>query len=142
MSAERVRLRVPKNIWNGYFKFCVERNPFDKSLSHFHMHKAQGRTPDFDSYLEGERLCRNLHSYTDSKGALLVDRVLRFEDLDHEIGTIMGQLGLPYEGRLSVRAKAHYRKDRSDYREVITPAQRARIEQVYADALALHGYSF
>src|SRR2546430_1538412 len=38
MLAWLVRLRIPPTVWNSYFKFCVERNPWDKVLSHYHMH--------------------------------------------------------------------------------------------------------
>src|SRR5690349_14931194 len=37
MPAWLVRLRVPAMIWTRYFKFCVDRNPWDKVLSHYHM---------------------------------------------------------------------------------------------------------
>ena len=38
MPAWLVRLRIPPTVWNSCFKFCVERNPWDKVLSHYHMH--------------------------------------------------------------------------------------------------------
>jgi hypothetical protein len=142
MSAERVRARIPADIWQSYFKFCVERNPFDKSLSHFHMLKAQGGVADLDAYLQGDELCRNEPLYTDAKGGLLVDRVLRYEDLDAQMGEVMSALGLPYSGQIGVRAKAGYRTDRAPYRDVLTPTQRARIETLYADEIARHGYQF
>ncbi|PYJ22208.1 MAG: chondroitin 4-O-sulfotransferase, partial [Verrucomicrobia bacterium] len=30
MPAFEVQQRVPSRVWNSYFKFCVERNPWDK----------------------------------------------------------------------------------------------------------------
>ena len=33
MPARELRNRVARDVWNGYFKFCVERNPWDKVLS-------------------------------------------------------------------------------------------------------------
>jgi hypothetical protein len=142
MTAEHARARLPRDVWSRYFKFCVERNPFDKSLSHFHMLKAQGMVEDLDGYLQGDQLCRNSHIYTDGRGRLLVDRVLRFENLDAEFGEVMERLGLPYGGQITVRAKSNYRADRTGYREVLTPAQRARIEQIYADEMAQFSYEF
>jgi hypothetical protein len=142
MSAERVRARVSPEIWKGYFKFCVERNPFDKSLSHYHMLKALGQTEDFDSYLAGGNLCLNEQLYTDRHGQLLVDRVLRFEDLDAEFGEVMERLGLPYAGSISVRAKTGYRKNRAGYAKILTSDQRSLIERVFASEIARHGYQF
>ncbi len=36
-----IKQRTNKKIWDTYFKFCVERNPWDKTLSHFYMMKRQ-----------------------------------------------------------------------------------------------------
>jgi hypothetical protein len=32
IPAWQVKNRLPQDIWQQYFKFCVERNPFDKVL--------------------------------------------------------------------------------------------------------------
>jgi hypothetical protein len=46
----RLRDRLPPRLWDGYFKFCVERNPWDKTLSFFYMLKNRDwhvhRNPD------------------------------------------------------------------------------------------------
>src|SRR5207248_8898002 len=41
----------PPGIWNSYFKFCVDRNPWDKVLSHYHMHAYRlGGALSLDQY--------------------------------------------------------------------------------------------
>ena len=45
MPAREVKQRVPVDVWNGYFKFCVERNPWDKLLSHYNMQPALDSIP-------------------------------------------------------------------------------------------------
>ena len=47
MPGLEIQKRVPRDVWNGYFKFCVERNPWDKVLSHYHMHVAREGGPTF-----------------------------------------------------------------------------------------------
>src|ERR1700682_3953358 len=37
ITACLVQPRVPPHVWSSYFKFCVERNPWDKVLSHYYM---------------------------------------------------------------------------------------------------------
>src|SRR5262245_49182832 len=34
--AAEIRARLGDDVWNGYFKFCVVRNPFEKLVSAFH----------------------------------------------------------------------------------------------------------
>lgn len=133
--------RVPAHIW-GYFKFTIERNPWDKTLSHYHMlnHRAGG-TLTFDAYLAGNDFAHNLPQYAHA-GRLLVDRVLKYENLTDELRLIFARARIPFTGDLGVRAKGEYRSDRRPYQEVYTPAQRDRVAQLFAAEIALHGYTF
>lgn len=142
MPARLLRARLPAPVWRGYFTFCVERNPFDKALSHFHMLRARGGPADFDAYLDAGDLCWNAPLYTDRAGRVIVDAVLAYEDLDAALGAVMARLGLPYEGRIGLRAKADTRPPGSAYRAVLTPGQRARLEAAFATECRLHGYRF
>ena len=42
MGGRQVRKFVGEETYNAYFKFCVEREPVDKCLSHFAMLKHSG----------------------------------------------------------------------------------------------------
>lgn len=143
MPARLARARLPGRVWDGYFTFCVERNPWDKTLSHYHMlrHRAGGSL-SLDDYLRQGRLAHNLGRYTDAHGAVIVDRVLRYERLREELAEVFAHLGIPFDGALGVRAKAHYRPDRRPYQEVFTPAQRDEVARRFAAEIALHGYTF
>jgi hypothetical protein len=90
MPAREVKQRVPADVWNGYFKFCVERNPWDKVLSHYNMHAArEGGRLSFDEYLARGRFPVNDFRYTDrSRSKIIVDRIVRYENLLVELGEI------------------------------------------------------
>lgn len=137
MPARLIQARLPPRVWSGYFKFCVDRHPVDKTLSHFHMLKSRGEATDFDVYLEHGPLCRNAPLYTDRAGRVIVDRVLPYERLDDALGEVMAELSLPYAGHLDVRAKAECRPAGS---EAVTDSQYARIRQAFAKEAALCGY--
>jgi len=113
MSASLVKKRIPAQVWDSYFKFCVERNPWDKVLSHYHMHAArEGGSLSLDEYLARGRFPINYFRYTDDSGAkIIVDRVLRYENLVAELGEVFSQLKIPFDGTLGVKAKSEYRTD-------------------------------
>lgn len=142
ISSWRLYCRVSSSVWHEYFKFCVDRNPFDKTLSHFHMHKVRsGGELTLADYFSRGNFCLNYPLYTDLHQRLLVDRVLRYESLDHELGEVFGKLGVPWEGRLGVQAKSEYRKDRTHYSEVLSNRQKDIIRSAFAMEFDLNGYS-
>lgn len=144
MPAILVQKRVAARIWKSYFKFCVERNPWDKTLSHYYMQKARHGEPlSLDEYLERGNLPINYPRYTDAMGKrIIVDRVLRYENLNAELAQVFAELGIPFGDGLGIHAKADYRKDRTPYQAVFNEQQRSIIEKAFAREIELRGYHF
>ena len=144
MSAREVKNRVSADMWNGYFKFCVERNPWDKVLSHYHMHAARaGAALSLEEYLARGRFPINYFRYTDRSGRnVIVDRIIRYENLLVELSEVFSQLSIPFDGALHVAAKSDYRTDRRPYQEAFNDEQRRVIEKAFAKEIELHGYRF
>jgi hypothetical protein len=144
MPAWVVRRRVPAQVWNSYFKFCVERNPWDKVLSHYHMLAyRQPESLPFDRYLAQKKFPINYLRYTDPSGRrIIVDRVLRYENLMNELAEVFARLNIPFSGTLGVRAKSEYRTDRRPYQQVYTEAQREVVDRAFAREIEMHGYRF
>jgi len=144
MPARELRNRVARDVWNGYFKFCVERNPWDKVLSHYHMHAArEGGSLSLDEYLARGRFPINYFRYTDSSGKkIIVDRIIRYENLLAELGEVFPQLNIPFDGTLGVAAKSEYRTNRRPYQQGFNDEQRKIVEEAFAKEIELHGYRF
>jgi hypothetical protein len=144
MPAREVRNRVPADVWNSYFKFCVERNPWDKVLSHYHMHAArEGGSLSLDEYLARGRFPINYFRYTNRSGTkIILDRILRYENLVAELSEVFSQLKIPFGGTLGVTAKSGYRSDRRPYQEVFNDEQRKIVEKAFAKEIKLQGYRF
>ena len=144
MPASEVQRRVPTHVWNSYFKFCVERNPWDKVLSHYYMHAArEGGCLSLDEYLARGRFPINYFRYTDRSGRkIIVDRILHYENLAVELGEVFSQLGIPFSGMLGVSAKSEYRTDHRPYQEIFNDKQRRIVEKAFVKEIDLHGYRF
>jgi len=144
MPALEVRKRVPRDVWKSYFKFCVERNPWDKVVSHYHMHAArEGGSLSLDEYLARGRFPINYFRYTDRSGRkIIMDRILRYENLTADLSEVFAQLNIPFDGTLGVAAKSEYRTDRGPYQEVFNAEQRTIVEKAFAKEIELHSYRF
>ena len=142
-SREKFYRHMPA-LENSYFKFCVERNPWDKVLSHYHMHAArEGGSLSLDEYLGRGRFPINYFRYTSRSGTrILVDRILRYENLTAELSEVFSQLNIPFNGTLGVSAKSEYRSDRRPYQQVFNAEQRQIVEKAFAKEIERHGYRF
>jgi hypothetical protein len=52
MPAAEIRLLVGEDVWNGYYKWCVERNPWDKVVSDYYYRFRHPSRPTLREFLE------------------------------------------------------------------------------------------
>ena len=143
IPARVLRNRIPSDIWNGYYKFCVERNPWDKTISHFNMvRKRKNESLTFDQYLKTENLCHNWPIYMDNKDNVLVDRIIPFESLNEGLGEVFERLSVPYSGKLEEKAKSNYRTDVKPYQDLFNESQKMIVEREFNKEIVLNGYNF
>lgn len=144
MPATEVREKLDPEIWDSYFKFCVERNPWDKVLSFYWMEKSRnGGALTLDEFLTRENIGVNWHLYTDeNESSTIVDRVLKYETLGQDLGQVFNNLGVPWSGSLKPKAKSEYRPDRSHYREVLTNEQAQLVARKFSKEIDWHCYEY
>lgn len=144
IPANIIRDRIPKKIWNNYFKFCVERNPWDKTVSHFSMIKARSKSDfSFDEYILGGNFCINYPLYTERKGtSVIVDRVIKYENLNSELNDVFSQLGISFDGNLNINAKSNYRTKDVRYQNYYSKKNKNIIAKAFEKEIDMHGYSF
>ena len=143
-SARVIQHRIPKYIWKNYFKFTVERNPYDKMASMYFMNWGKNGTDrpgkTFEDWVKrGKNFPVNYPLYT-WKDRLLVDRVVRFEKLNEELRQVYKELGVPFNG-LQEKAKAGFRNN-MPYRELHTSYTRQKTSEVFQKEIELMEYSF
>lgn len=155
IPAWQIRNRLPSDIWQNYYKFCVERNPYDKVISawSWYNHKNNAQIA-LDVYLEkceqwmGSRdhavgiWPYNYLNYTEpNSDNLMVDKIVRYEHLKDELPVIFKQLNIMTVFDKFPTSKGGLRNG-SDYREVFTPYQRSMVYSLFTKEFAMHGYSY
>lgn len=146
MPGHAIRATLGEDCWNSYFRFCVERNPWDKTLSYYHFinqRRMKGEL-SFEDYLTAADFCVDHPAYTEQgePDLLLVDRVLHYEHLNDELAEVFAHLGVPYAGSLDVQAKSEFRTDRRSYRDVLSAEQAALIGNAFRQEIRLFGYQY
>jgi hypothetical protein len=145
ISASAVRSSVGNELWENYFTFCVERNPWDKTLSYYHMLNArQGGGLTMNDYLLSGSFCTDYPAYTEPNdpSKIIVNHVVKYDSLNGELGVIFEMLGVPYNGSLGVYAKSEYRTDRLPYKEVYSKHQAKIIEEAFKNEIDLFNFRF
>jgi hypothetical protein len=142
-SAAEARRYVGRGKWSKYFVFCVERNPFDRAVSqYFWKNRKLVEKPDMQEFfrLLSTPSMSNWNVYS-SKDGVLVDRILRYENLDQELSEVGNLLGINIDIS-SIHAKSHTRTDKRNYTEIIDYESRLVIEERCAKEIKHFGYQW
>lgn len=152
-TVSQLRELVDPEIFSQYFKFTLERNPWDRAVSRYYWQKHRwersGRTgfPGIGDFLaqtaeEKPHWLTNWDHYAEGD-SIAVDRVLRYENLSEELEHLRRDLGV--EGDISLpkkRAKGGLRSAREHYGALLGPQERALVERVCSREITAFGYEF
>jgi hypothetical protein len=141
--ASVVKAMVGGEVWDSYFKFCFDRNPFDKAISKYYWTtKRKKHPPDMNQWLQNCPTYKisNWDMYS-LEGDVAMDFVGRFEHLQDDLQQAFGRIGLQGAPELP-RTKTGTRKSRAHYRDLLTDETRQRLERDCAREIELLGYSW
>jgi len=140
--ARFIRNRVRKGVWNSYFKFAFERNPFDRAISLYYWRYRAGLRPPISEWLkEGGLAGLAVPGIYAIDGQSAVDRIFKYEEMAASLEKIAERVSLPETPTLP-HTKHTYRTDRRPYAEVLSSDDRQRIVQHYGDHLGDLGYEW
>jgi hypothetical protein len=141
MPAWRVKTYIGDEIWNRYFKFSFERNPWDRQVS-FYAYKTRNKNPrpSFDHFNRDKRRAyvHNWELYT-IDGRIALDLVGSFENLEADFRQVKEALAL---GDQLALPKANASERPKGYRDFYSEESRKMIGQWYEREIDLFGYTF
>jgi len=148
-AAGKIRELVGESVWNGYYKFSVERKPWDKMVSMYWWRKYQYKIEDdFPSFCrkaiwEPNNIytCPSDYHFYTIDSDLCVDNVIQFETLMNDFSSVCDQLNLGGVEALP-RAKAKIRTEKKPYSEYYDDELRDLVAQRFRNEIELFGYEF
>lgn len=139
ITAEEMKKKIGENIWNSYYKFAFERNPFDRAISLYFFQTKSLSMENFDNWLKKTYISsphnNNFDIYT-IDGKMAVDFLGRYENLSSNLAYICDKINLKFDGWLP-KAKGFYRKNKLPYWKVLNDEQIEIISRLNQDTMNL-----
>lgn len=143
IPAHEIKRLLGDQIWNSYFKFTIERNPWDRQVSLYHWHyRDRDAKPSFDLFIRSpfhRKISSNFDAYS-INGTVVADYVCRYETLERDLQQVLKEVGVDAKLELP-RAKGSHRNGRA-WRDYYTPRTRDIVGGWYAREIEAFGYSF
>lgn len=144
MQAAEVKRYIESDIWNSYYKFAFERNPWDRAVSLYFWRYQKEPRPSFREFIDKGRFAKTMKRQSRNiyriHGDIAVDRVCLYENLEQELEALCQKLGLPMLD-LS-HTKNTQREDKQCYTAFMDDYERQRIGKICAKEIDQFGYAF
>ena len=141
-----VRNALGETIWREYFKFCFERNPWDKVVSWYYWEIAQGGQIPFDDFIKSGNFALvggpgGFNQYTDDEQKIILDKVYLYEDMQSALFDLAARLNIAAIPKLP-KAKSTYRKNRKPYADMYSELNKNILQKAFQREIDLFNYRF
>ena len=100
-SALAIKSKVPSDIWKSYYKFCFDRNPFDRYISFYNWAGGDKEYGSIKNFMDSDRgknlLGIDLYAYNSN---ILVDKVYLYESLNFAIDDLNKKFNLKNDEKI------------------------------------------
>jgi hypothetical protein len=144
ISATEIKKLVDKRVWDNYYKFCFERNPWDRIISLYYWRSKSKLQPPVSEFIDSdEPKLLNKYGYRlyTIDDEVVVDKICRYENIEKELESISNILGFPDKLTLP-RAKTSFRKDKRHYTDALNEEDRKKIAKLFDREVRLMNYQF
>jgi hypothetical protein len=130
-----------KKLFDSFFKFTIIRNPWERMTSWF-MHPKAGMPFKENEFIKWLRLMGNENQMRFLKidNKVLVDKILRYENLKKDLPEIFTKLGIPKNeiNNLPVINKSK----RGLYQKYYNELSKKLVQEMFSEEIELFNYNF
>lgn len=140
ISATEIKNLIDPDIWNTYYKFCFERNPWDKVISHYYWKYRTEPRPSLSEHINSglTNLASSFDLYS-INDKLVVNKVGFFENLQSDLSDICHEIGIKEEIELPM-TKGGARKDKRHHDEIMSAEDKENIRKLFSREIKQFGY--
>lgn len=141
--AELIRKLVGRKVFDSYFKFTIERNPWDREVSLYYWRtrrRPETKFRDFVLYNQQKFWVDNFNIYT-IDGELVADYVMRYETLEDDLRVVSRLIGCD-PAALSIPHAKPRRVERANYQSFYDLELRNIIAERHQREINLFNYRF
>jgi hypothetical protein len=138
-----VKRYIDKDVWDSYFKFCFERNPYDKVISWYFWTQRNSKPMKISSFLRTEKFMKRIMAREQYciNGNNVMNHIYRFENLNDAVINISERLGLSETLELP-HAKGSVRPNKSSYRDLFNADDKALVDELFKYELVQFDYQW
>jgi len=143
-AAEARALLNDDKIWNSYFKFAFDRNPWDRQVSwYFYKTKSKRWRPNFERFMGNKRRAYvdNYQLYT-IDGAPALDFIGRYASLADDLNKALQLAGISRKIEVPRTNVGRDRDSARDYHAMYNDETQALVAKWYQPEIKLLGYGF
>ena len=97
IPAKEIRRLLGQQAWSDYYKFTIERNPWDRQVSLYHWHYRKRKAkPSFDLFIRSpfhRKISSNFDTYA-IDGEIAADYVCRYETFEEDLTHVLKRSAL------------------------------------------------
>lgn len=158
VSAEKAREYLSPDIWDNYYKFTFERDPWDRLISLYWWRWRTAETPGvtFPEFVNavcegGPQVRKKSRALAASNWPIyaigdhvVVDKIAKYEKLRPELRSIHEKIGVPFDGWIP-KLKSKSRKNKDELARTMDVAYNAELAMKVAKSfyreIAILGYT-
>lgn len=147
LNAFKARYKIGKKKWGDYFKFAIERNPWERTVAYYHwICRNETNPPSFTEFVQQGRSYPFETNYAiySIKGIPVADHWVRYENLTRDLDEVSSLLKLSIAlgaevEKIWTKSQSRERPHYTNYYDALT---RRVIELQFANEIKLMGYTF